>query len=654
MIRFIDLFAGIGGFHLAFSKLGCECVFASEIDEHARKTYLANFKDVKKMDREGLFNKDIKKIVPSEIPDFDILCAGFPCQPFSQAGKKKGFDDVYGGERGNLFFYIADIIQEKQPQAFFLENVKGLISHDNGNTLKVIKDILENELGYSFYLKVVKACDYGLPQLRPRAFIVGFRDDYLKDFDFPEKKDLLFTMSDVFNGKCTRDIGYTLRVGGRGSKIDDRRNWEFYHVDNDVKRVTTTEAKKMQGYPDDFIFPVSETQSMKQLGNTVAVNAVREVGVNIIKYLEQLRVGKNIMVKNKGKNKGEWTEFFTLIKLMNKKEIYLSDSDLDAKDESLKVTSITTRNLDRKFNLLEDGCIRIVDNENKEISTENISNYINAEKLSYLKDVIINSKGSSFYIDDFMVIKDKLGISFIKGGNSNNKSDIVLDFIYQNDRYIDNGFGIKSYLGSKPTLLNASGNTNFLFEVKGINKKDIENINNINTRTKLKDRIEKIYELGGNLSFLKAEKETMNYNLKMIDSYMPNIVGEMLLSHYKDRCSSIKDIVTKIFLNKNNSIECCADDITMLEDKVKRLLIAILLGFFAGTKWDGKFLSKGTLVVKSCGDILAFHIIDIESLKDYLYKNIRFDTPSSTRHKFGHIVEDGKNVYMKLNMQLRF
>ena len=142
-----------------------------------------------------------------------------------------------------------------------------------------------------------------------------------------------------------------------------------------------------------------------------------------------------------------------------------------------------------------------------------------------------------------MVIKDKLGISFIKGGNSNNKSDIVLDFIYQNDRYIDNGFGIKSYLGSKPTLLNASGNTNFLFEVKGVNRKDIENINNINTRTKLKDRIEKIYELGGSLSFLKAEKETMNYNLKMIDSYMPNIVGEMLLSHYKDRCSSIKDVV---------------------------------------------------------------------------------------------------------------
>ena len=141
-------------------------------------------------------------------------------------------------------------------------------------------------------------------------------------------------------------LGYTLRVGGRGSKIDDRRNWEFYHVDNDVKRVTTTEAKKMQGYPDDFVFPVSETQSMKQLGNTVAVNAVREVGVNIIKYLKQLRVGKNIMAKNKGKNKGEWTEFFTLIKLMNKKEIYLSDSDLKAKDESLKVTSITTRNLE--------------------------------------------------------------------------------------------------------------------------------------------------------------------------------------------------------------------------------------------------------------------------------------------------------------------
>lgn len=654
VIKFIDLFAGIGGFHLAFSKLGAKCVFASELDNHARATYLSNFEDAIYLDNNGLFNRDIKEVVPSDIPDFDILCAGFPCQPFSQAGKKKGFDDVYGGERGNLFFYIVDIIQEKKPQAFFLENVRGLVNHDNGNTLKVIRNVLENELGYSFYLKVVKACDYGLPQLRPRVFIVGFRNDSLNSFTFPNKEELLFTMSDVFDGDCSRDIGYTLRVGGRGSKINDRRNWEFYYVDGEISRVTSKEAKKMQGYPDEFILPVSETQAMKQLGNTVAVNAVRAVGLSVVDYMKKLNSEKDIMKDVKGKNKGEWTEFFTFIKLMNERQIQLSHSDLKAKDESLKLTGITTRNLDRKFHLLDNGLVRISNLDGSDISIEDVSSYLDEEKLLFLQDKIKTSRGSSFYIEDFMIIKDKLGISVIKGGNSSNKSDIVLDFIYKNDSYINNGFGIKSYLGSKPTLLNASGNTNFLFEVKGISSSDVELINSINTRNKLKDRIGKIYELGGSLTFTKAEKETMNYNLRMIDSYMPEVVGELLLSHYRDRCSHIINIVNSSFLNKNDSVKNSSDDVKMLEEKIKRLLVSILLGFFAGKKWDGKFLSNGTIVVKSCGDIVAFHIIDIESLKEYLYQNIKFDTPSSTRHKFGFIVDGGKNMYMKLNMQLRF
>ena len=142
--KFIDLFAGIGGFHLAMHRLGGECVFASEIDSQARKTYEYNYKTISpELFNNGLFNNDIRNIMPNDIPDFDLLCAGFPCQPFSQAGYKRGFNDNHNSERGNLFFNIVDIIEAKKPKAFFLENVRGLVNHDLGRTFKIIRDILE-------------------------------------------------------------------------------------------------------------------------------------------------------------------------------------------------------------------------------------------------------------------------------------------------------------------------------------------------------------------------------------------------------------------------------------------------------------------------------------------------------------------------------
>jgi len=144
--------------------------------------------------------------------------------------------------------------------------VRGIVNHDKGNTFKVIREILENELGYSFYFKVVKASDYGLPQLRPRAFMIGFRDEsILRNFDFPEKIPLKFNMSDVWGEPCSREIGFTLRVGGRGLNINDRRNWDSYLVNGKVKKIMPEQAKKMQGFPDGFEFPVPKTQAMKQV-----------------------------------------------------------------------------------------------------------------------------------------------------------------------------------------------------------------------------------------------------------------------------------------------------------------------------------------------------------------------------------------------------
>ena len=285
-ITFIDLFAGIGGFHLAFHNLGAKCVFVSEWDKSARETYKKNFEKIEPElfapeTIDQTFTGDITTVLPKSIPDFDIITGGFPCQPFSQAGLKKGFNET----RGTLFFDIANIMKEKQPKAFFLENVRGLLTHDGGRTFATIQRVLTEELGYSFFYKVVKASDYGVPQHRPRLFMVGFKDKSI-DFEFPEPVKLTMTMDDVFDGRVNKTVGYTLRVGGRGSGLADRRNWDTYLVDGEVRRLSPKEGLRMQGFPDTFEFPVSETQAMKQLGNSVAVPAIQATANEIIKRLK--------------------------------------------------------------------------------------------------------------------------------------------------------------------------------------------------------------------------------------------------------------------------------------------------------------------------------------------------------------------------------
>jgi DNA (cytosine-5)-methyltransferase 1 len=291
--RFIDLFAGIGGFHLAMESVGGKCVFVSEWDKNARLTYEHNFSKSSPELFDGLnegnetstFVGDITKVTEKlragekVVPDFEVLTAGFPCQPFSQAGLKKGMDEA----RGTLFFDILQILtskiaEGKPVKAYFLENVRGLINHKSGSesTLKIIEKNLV-DLGYTFNYELVWASDYGVPQHRPRVFIYGFKNEsHLKKFVKPEKQPLRYTMNEVFEGKVHREIGWTLRVGGRGSGVHDRRNWDCYIVDGETRRLGPKEGLRMQGFPETYNFPkqISETQAMKQLGNSVAVPAI--------------------------------------------------------------------------------------------------------------------------------------------------------------------------------------------------------------------------------------------------------------------------------------------------------------------------------------------------------------------------------------------
>lgn len=310
LYKFIDLFAGIGGIRLAFEEYG-ECVFSCEWDVKAQETYFANF-------YETPFG-DIRKINEKEIPDHDILLAGFPCQPFSIAGvsKKNSLGRAHGfldETQGTLFFDIARIIKEKQPQAFLLENVKNLKSHDKGRTYRVIKKALENDLGYTVYDKIINAKGL-VPQNRERIYIVGFKKPI--KFQFPslpdkgpalrtileDEVDEKYTLSDklwkylqAYKEKHEAEgngFGYGLADLDSYSRTLSAR---YYKDGSEIlipqkgknpRKLTPRECARLQGFPDFFKIVVSNTAAYKQFGNSVAVPVVRLIAEKMIQAIEQ-------------------------------------------------------------------------------------------------------------------------------------------------------------------------------------------------------------------------------------------------------------------------------------------------------------------------------------------------------------------------------
>lgn len=300
-IKFIDLFAGIGGIRKGFEDKNTECVFSSEWDKYAAQTYEANYGEKP--------YGDITKINEKDIPDHDILLAGFPCQPFSNIGKRQGFAHE---TQGTLFFDVLRILKEKRPQAFLLENVKGLVNHDKGNTFKVIQKALSEELGYTIYHKVLDAQDFGLPQRRERIIIVGFRPDLdVTDFQFPKGSNKRVPVKDILE---SNPKGYSIsehlqqtylfkkedgkpQIINKNSTIQVNTLVASYHKiqrltgtfiqdgDTGLRLYSQLEAKRLMGFPDDFIVPVSRTQMYRQFGNSVAVPVIKAVADEVKKYL---------------------------------------------------------------------------------------------------------------------------------------------------------------------------------------------------------------------------------------------------------------------------------------------------------------------------------------------------------------------------------
>ena len=300
-LKIIDLFAGIGGIRLGFEKIGAECVFSSEWDKHAQDMYEENY-------GERPFG-DINEINPVDIPDHDFLLAGFPCQPFSIAGKQLGFADT----RGTLFFNIEKILEEKQPYGFLLENVSRLVTHDKGRTFKVIIDKLEN-LGYTVYYKVLNTIDYGLPQLRKRIYIVGFKDNI--HFQFPKPDGTKITLEDILEPEEDIPSNYYVseeikkkrlsrvkpnapypsiwheNIGGNISALPHscalRAGGSYnYLLVNGERRLTGREMLRLQGFPDSFKINVAYTQVRKIAGNSVSVKVIELIAKEIQKAIEQ-------------------------------------------------------------------------------------------------------------------------------------------------------------------------------------------------------------------------------------------------------------------------------------------------------------------------------------------------------------------------------
>ncbi len=324
---FIDLFAGIGGFRLAMQDCGGECVFSSEWDDAAKQTYFENYGEVPFGD---ITKKETKELIPQ---NFDVLCAGFPCQPFSNAGLKKGIEDT----RGTLFYHIAEILEKHQPKAVLLENVRGLVSNDNGKTLQIIlqtmtrigyrcnipQNIIDNgpisKLKNEASKMILSAKDFGVPQNRPRIYIVLWKNDLdINSFEYPEPLNIEtrvgniliqdeqitepFIISDkLWKGHQARRIKNAEKGNGFGycsfnsdSKYTSTLSRRYYKDGSEIlieqdgknpRKITPREAARLQGYPDDFRLHKSNTEAYKQFGNSVAVPVVKEVSRNIVNQI---------------------------------------------------------------------------------------------------------------------------------------------------------------------------------------------------------------------------------------------------------------------------------------------------------------------------------------------------------------------------------
>ena len=672
----IELFAGIGGIRLGFERAfghSVETVFVSEIDEHARKTYAENFRD------EFELAGDITKIDAADVPEFDICLAGFPCQAFSIAGRRAGFDDDYHGTcRGTLFQDVVRICERHKPKVIFCENVKGLVGHDRGRTFKIICAEFER-IGYKIFAKVLNSRDFGLPQNRERIYLVCFRNDIAPEsFDFPAPCDESFSIRDILDNSpvpakyyisdvyletlrqhrqrheaAGHGFGYEVKdldgvsnalvCGGMGRErnlIVDPRPHSLtpttqikgnVNTEN-IRKLTPREWARLQGFDDQFRLKLCDTQLYKQFGNAVSVNVIEAVATEIRRVLEPM-----------AGNKGEWSELYALLKI-------LADGGLNAQVHGetvwLSVTKVFREDV-AGFKLeFQRGKNSVTFRQNG----ARVNDFTVDELAEMSREIWhgITVGDSAFQIESADKIMNALGLTQIKSP-ANRKTDIeiqIRDPLTACESVC--GYSIKSYIDSPPTLLNPSKRTNFRFDVPDMDDVLAGDINAINTKAKVQDRVAKIPRL----EFDKVVDETFAGNLGFIDTHFDKIVAEMLKLYYGKRIADCALLATK--LEDDDPLKIGVDG--SYRHKIKKFLCAVALGLKPATQWNGLYEANGGyIIVDAAGNISALSLHNINEFETYLLNNTRLDTASTRRYNFGTVHDDtGGGYFIDLNLQIRF
>ena len=490
MYKMIDLFAGIGGIRLGFERAfgsDAQTVFVSEIDKYARATYAENFPDSPPI--EG----DITQIPAEEIPAFDICLAGFPCQAFSIAGRRGGFDDDYHGTcRGTLFLDVVRICDRHKPKIIFCENVKGLVNHDKGRTFKIICAAFE-QIGYKIFHAVLNSRDYGLAQNRERIYLVCFRKDIApENFNFPAPTDEVCSIRDVLDyapipakyylsdvylqtlrkhrqrhEAAGNGFGYEVKnldgaanalvCGGMGRErnliVDAREHSKIPTTkihgainDENIRKLTPREWARLQGFDEDYRLILPDTQLYKQFGNTVSINVIEAIAGEIRSVLEPMTG-----------NKGEWSEIYALMKILGDGKISVAVNGTQNFLPVLKVVREDKANFKTELRR-EKNFVKVYSNGTrvKKIPAEDFLTM--AEKiLCALKNY--RGKNLAFEIDGAAEMIKQLGLQNIKT-SSEKKSDIELGIHDPRTGSAQlSGYSIKSYIGGAPTLFNASQTT---------------------------------------------------------------------------------------------------------------------------------------------------------------------------------------------------
>lgn len=688
----IDLFAGIGGIRLGFEQAfgnSINTVFVSEWDKYAQETYKANFRD--KFDIAG----DITQIDERDIPDFDICLAGFPCQAFSLAGQRKGFEDDYKGKcRGTLFLDVARICEYHKPKVIFCENVKGLVIHDKGRTFKIICKTFE-DLGYRVFYKVLNSKNFGVPQNRERIYIVAFRNDIAPDnFDFPESTDtnkcLLdirernpvpakYYLSDVYVDTLRKHkarheakgngFGYEIRAwddvagavvcGGMGRErnlvVDERQKnlIPTTHIKGEInkegiRKMTPREWARLQGFPDSFKLTLADTHLYKQFGNSVTVNVIKAIAEKIKEVLN--------MTKLSG-NKGEWSEIYVFLRLLAIGKLYAADAELN------KLSDVF-------YNIL--NILRSENTGNMEFRVERAANRIsvyNTDTESIIADLPANefklaadelyneiaaANKASFEVRNIESFLETIKIETLKA-KSTDKADIRIKIHDINTGYESvQGFSIKSRLGGASTLINAGKTTNFIFEVTG--NVDDEVMDEFNNCSKLfKNKFTYLRGTAGcDIKYFGMENETFEDNLSLIDGDLPEICAYMLAEYYSSGVNTVSKSLEAI-AGRNPMNYRLDKGQPFYQYKFKKFLTDSALGMLPSKPWDGTAdATGGYIIVREDGEVLCYHLFNRNEFENYLINNTKFETASTGRHEFGSIYKDSGKYYLKLNLQIRF